>query len=260
MTVKRINYTGRVKLTRENANIVIHPPRSSEEPATFEAILDLTRLLPVYADARVFVEAYHRTTRQRFDYGTVAATKEPTLEARNLNAFADWRLVHFRVRVSDVTKSAGRILALADRIKPQGLEDQEEADLVRFCDADLDGRLWDMDFDDNGPIVQIEREAGGAQEVGRSDQFRASVYPEILRRTLQRALIEDEAAWDDDEHWLSKWYEGFLKAKLNMPAPPTESVATKSEWIEQAVICFARRFRLADLWAPRAGSGEEGTN
>ncbi|MEZ6081631.1 MAG: hypothetical protein R3C56_39965 [Pirellulaceae bacterium] len=250
MTVKRINYSGRKKLTREEANILIHPPIGENDVATFDATLELRKLLPEAADSRVFVEAYHRTTRIRFDFGTVSAIVEPPLGERRLDEFQDWRDVRFRVRVSDVQHSAGRILAVGDRIKPQGLDESEETDLVRFCDAHLDGRLWDIEFDENGPIVQVERNSGGAQEVGRCDQFRAAAYPEILRRTLQRALIEEQASHDDEEHWFNTWYEGFLKAKLNMPIPPTDSIAAQIDWIDQAVNNFSRNFRLADFWKP----------
>ena len=256
MTVKRINYSGRKKLTRTQANIVIYPPTGEGEAATFEAKLDLSKLGPAAANARVFVEAYHRTSRIRFDFGTVAAIVEPPISDRRLDEFDDWRHIRFRVKVSDATESAGRILALADRIKPQGLDDQDEPDLVRFCDADLDGRLWDLDFDDNGPIVQVERSAGGAQVIGRSDQFRAAVYPEILRRTLQRAIVEEMASVDDEEHWLNNWFNGFLKAKLNMPAPPAEPITSQIEWIDEAVNNFGRRFRLVDLWTLKADTND----
>lgn len=256
MTVKRINYSGRKKLTRAQANVVIHPPSSEGEAATFEAKLELSKLGPDAANAKVFIEAYHRTSRVRFDFGTVSALVEPAISERRLEEFDDWRHIRFRVKVSDVTASAGRILAMADRIKPQGLDDQDEPDLVRFCDADLDGRLWDIDFDDNGPIVQVERSAGGAQVVGRSDQFRAAVYPEILRRTLQRAIFEEMASVDDEEHWLSTWFHGFLKAKLNLSAPPAEPITSQIEWIDEAVNSFGRRFRLADLWTLKADSND----
>lgn len=257
MTVKRINYSGRKKLTRAEANIVIYPPTGEGTAATFEAKLDLSKLALVAANARVFVEAYHRASRLRFDYGTVAAIIEPPINSRRLDQFDDWRHIRFRVKISDVAKSVGRILAMADRIRPQGLDDQDEPDLVRFCDADLDGRLWDIEFDDNGPIVQIERSAGGAQVIGRSDEFRAAAYPEVLRRTLQRAIIEEMASIDDEEHWLSNWFNGFLKPKLNTPAPPVEPISSQIEWINAAVNVFCRKFRLADLWNLKASSRDE---
>jgi hypothetical protein len=138
---------------------------------------------------------------------------------------------------------------LADRIRPKGPEDRDESDLVRFRDADLYGLLWDVEFDDDGPIVLIERNAGGAQRLGRNDEFIAAVYPEILRRALDRALIEEKATHDDPEHWLSLWYKGYLKPKLGMEPPESaEQDGARREWIGNAVRAFARHFQIAQRW------------
>lgn len=110
------------------------------------------------------------------------------------------------------------------------------------------GRLWDLEFDESGPIVLIERSTGGAQEVGRNDAFVAAVYPEILRRTLHQALLVDEVSHEDSDHWFKVWYDGFLKAKLGLQVPPDDSPAIQSEWIDEAVQAFARKFRVADYW------------
>jgi len=247
--IKRMNFTSRRRLTREHANVVIHPAPDPAAPATFDVVLDLTPLRPAADAARVFVEAYHQTTRMRFDFGTVAVPLKPSPGQLELTEFADWRDVRFRVKVTDVDGAHGRILALADRIKPKSPEDQDEPDLVRFRDTDLYGLLWDIDFDDEGPIVLIERGAGGAQQVGRNDLFKAAVYPEILRRSLERALIEDEAAHDDPQHWIKLWYEGYLKPKLGLaPPPPPEEKQSRREWISRAVRAFAGRFRVVQYW------------
>jgi hypothetical protein len=213
-------------------------------------LLDLAPLRP-HADAgRIFVEAYHQTTRMRFDFGTVAAPVFPPPLDRRLHDFDDWRFVRFRVKVTDVTDSPGRIIAWADRIRPKGPDDQDQSDLVRFKDEDLYGRLWDLDFDDEGPIVLIDRATGGSQKIGRDDRFIAAAYPEILRRVLHKALIEDQATHDDSTHWFNEWYEGFLKAKLRLAEPGTDNdPASLRAWIDNAVEVFSRHFQIAGHWA-----------
>lgn len=250
MPIKRINFTSRRRLTRDHANVVIHPAPEPATPASFDVELDLTGLRPDADAARVFVEAYHQTTRMRFDFGTVAAPIKPPPSQRRLIEFPDWRDVRFRVKVTDVTDSHGRILALGDRIKPTGPEDQDQSDLVRFRDADLFGLLWDIEFDEEGPIVLVDRTAGGAQRIARNEHFIAAVYPEVLRRSLDRALVEDGVAHDDTEHWLSVWYEGYLKPKLCRPEPPpAEDHAGRRTWISETVSEFARRFQIVQYWS-----------
>lgn len=248
MTVKRINYSGRLKLTRDEASVRVWPPTRSTDKACFDVQLDLARLLPSFSDALVFVEAYQRSVRMRFAFGTVANIAEPPPNQRVLSEFPEWQDVQFRIKITDVTASSGRIVAWADRIKPQGLDNGNETDLVRFRDAELRGRLWDVEFDELGPIVLVERDQGGAQSVGRSNYFRAAAYPEILRRVLFQALILDDGSVDDEDYWLKLWYEGFLHSKLKLSEPPDGTTQEKIEWIDDAVVKFASKLQISTLW------------
>jgi len=251
MPVKRLNFTRRSKLTRKQANVLIHPGN----PATFEAVLNLSHLRETAGSARVFVEAYHRTTRMRFSFGTVAhCTPPPPLELR-LTEFSDWKDVSFRVKVTDVTESPGRIIAWANKIHPRGPEDDQQNDLVRWKDADLNGRLWDMEFSESGPVVLVESKVGHAT-VGQDPRFIAVAYPEILRRSLTQALLIEKESGDDPEHWFTAWTKGYLTSKLGlrpMDIAP-EEFEQRLEWIEDAVREFGRRFQLADQWSVVSGA------
>ena len=250
MSVQRINFTKRSRLTRDQANVTIYPDGDTR-PATFEARLNLSSLRETVGDARVFVEAYHQTTRMRFDYGTVADTTPPPPAELRLTEFTDWKDVRFRVKVTDVDGTPGKLLAWADRIKPQGPDDQDEPDLVHFKDAPLFGRLWDMEFhDDRGPVVLIEKKFG-AQDVGRDPKFQAAAFPEVMRRTLERAFIEDQTPYPTAGHWSTLWVDGYIKPKLSLPAPPPTDGSDENavrEWIQRAVETFSRHHRIADLW------------
>jgi hypothetical protein len=254
MPVKRLNFTNRTKLTREQANILIHPG----DPASFEAALSLSHLPESASSARVFVEAYHRTTRMRFDFGTVAAVTPPPPVGRLLSEFDDWRSISFRVKVTDVTGSPGRILAWANNIHPKGPDDLPHNDLVRWKDAELDGRLWDILFDEKGPVVLIDMHLGHAT-VGQDPRFIAAAYPEILRRTLEEALLNEKVAVDDPDHWFTSWHDGYLRSKLKLStAPGADAPEARRDWVEQAVIAFGRQYRVVDQWlAVAAARGAE---
>lgn len=245
MPVKRLNFTNRSKLTREQANVLVHPGK----PATFEAVLNLTHLPDSAGRAHVFVEAYHRTTRMRFPFGTVANLTPPPPLERRLTEFPDWKDVSFRVKVTDVTDSPGRIIAWANNIHPKGPEDDRQNDLVRWKDAELNGRLWDMEFDEHGPVVLVEKAVGHAA-VGQDGRFIAAIYPEILRRSLAEALLVDKTTGDDPDHWFTAWNKGYLTSKLGLPPVPEDAndIEQRRDWIEQAVEAFGSQFKVVDQW------------
>jgi hypothetical protein len=251
MPVKRLNFTNRSKLTREQANIIIHPG----SPATFEAVLDLSHLPEPAGSAAIFVEAYHRTTRMRFAFGTVANLTPPSPLELRLTEFSDWRDVSFRVKVTDLTGSPGRIIAWANNIRPKGPDDDKQNDLVRWKDAELDGRLWDMEFDEHGPVVLVEKSVGYAA-VGQDARFIAIAYPEILRRTLDHVLLYEKMPLEDNESWFAPWYKSYLRGKLGLPPAPEDiaDVEQRRDWIEQAVAVFGRQFKVVDQWIAATGT------
>ena len=66
--IRRLNYTGRRKIPRENIHITLFRNNGVDE---FDAVIRLADLeLP--DSARLFVEAYHKSDWMRFDYGTLA--------------------------------------------------------------------------------------------------------------------------------------------------------------------------------------------
>jgi len=245
MPVKRLNFTNRSKLTREQANVLVHPG----SPATFEAVLNLTHLPDSAGPARVFVEAYHRTTRMRFPFGTVANLTAPPPPELRLTEFPDWKDVSFRVKVTDVTDSPGRIIAWANNIHPKGPEDDKQNDLVQWKDAELNGLLWDMEFGGKKPVVRVEKMVGYAA-AGQDGRFIASVYPEILRRSLNQALLIDMTTSDDPEHWFSVWHKGFLTSQLELKDvnDDVEDVLSRRKWIDDAVDAFGRHFKVVERW------------
>lgn len=250
----RLNYTSRKRLNLEKFGIRIRP--EDGQAASFDVDLNLQDLRPDHDAARVFIEAYRQSTRMRFDWGTVANPTPPTTDARRLTEFEDWKRILFRIKVTNVIgNDPGRLVAWRNRIRAVGPEDSPEQDLLYFENADLDGRVWDLRFDDDrGPVVQIDHRAGDRHDVGGNPKFQATVYPEIMRRTLTKAFVIDEENGDDNEHWSWSWLQEFLKPHLKLPdPPPLDSEPTaRLQWIDSAVQAFARRHGFSHQWNPDA--------
>ena len=110
--IRRFNYTGRKKIPRDSIHITVLKGLEGRE---FEANIRAADLdLP--ADARLFIEAHHKSDYMRFDFGTVGAQRPPA--DRRLTAFYEGARILFRVKVVAVGDQAGKIIAEADQIKP----------------------------------------------------------------------------------------------------------------------------------------------
>src|SRR5205085_11906457 len=92
----------RVSLRRDGDGVLVFDPRLS---------LDRLDVLP---SARVFIEAYYRSSFMRFDCGTVASFAPP--EDRRLTDIDATSLVRFRVKIVDDERGDHRVVAVADDI------------------------------------------------------------------------------------------------------------------------------------------------
>ncbi|MCG8068121.1 MAG: hypothetical protein JAY84_09660, partial [Candidatus Thiodiazotropha taylori] len=108
---RRINHTGRQKI--DKSNITIRLIDQAPKPLKFTAKLVLEKQeLP--NNAKVFVEAYHKNTTQRFDFGTVENITPPT--DTTLNEVDPQGTTKFRIMVVDNKQQPGKLLAGAINI------------------------------------------------------------------------------------------------------------------------------------------------
>lgn len=239
--IRRFNYTGRRRIRRSAVRV-----RLSEEGARrrFDAEIDLEGLdLP--REAKLFVEAYHRTAYRRFPFGTVGDPRPPA--DRSLDGIPVRRPL-FRVKVVAAGDGLARILAAADRIVPEETRRDEDArqSLLPVEYEDLGDRVWALDLDSDWPRLRLNRRFEGIREAARSGrEFVALVYPEVFRAILKRAL--DEGCFDpdsDDEDWGTLWLR-FACRELGRPPPPSHGGADAADWIDEAVNAFCARARVA---------------
>src|ERR1700686_1931266 len=101
--VRKLNFTERTKIPRANVRVTLR--RDTDGVLLFDPQLSFegTSILPT---ARVFIEAYYRTSFMRFDCGSVEAFTPPA--DRRLTE-VDGTSVHFRVKVVDNTANDHRI-------------------------------------------------------------------------------------------------------------------------------------------------------
>ncbi len=242
--IRKFNYTGRKKIRRSDVSIDLL--RDEDGRRMFNIRLQLADMeLP--ENARVYVEAYHRSGYQRFDFGTAAALKVPP--DRRLDGISESATPLFRVKVVDRTAAHGRILAAVDKIRPASVDHQpaDSRSLLFVEYEDLGQRIWLLDLDGDWPVLKLNQDVAEISLIAGSDNhFSALVYPEVLRQILTRILIEDEHTDPDcDDDWPSLW----LKLACTLPGMSDRLPASKADrlaWIENAVEAFCADFAVMD--------------
>jgi hypothetical protein len=99
MAIRRLNYTGRKKIRREDVGIALHEKPNA--PATFDADLSKLSEYKLPDDAVVSVEARLQTRWMRFPFGTVGAIT-PAAD-RTLTEFDSAEGMMFSVKVTAVS-------------------------------------------------------------------------------------------------------------------------------------------------------------
>ena len=254
--IRRLNYTGRVRILREDARLVIIERPGM--PLIFEAGLDLTGYgLP--EDASVYVEAYRQIppTWMRFDFGTMAHIEPPP--STELTAFDSAEGILFRLRVTSLADAGGKLLAEADSIRGRKTEEIEETvdPLLPVQPVDLGAEIWSLDTSD-GPRLLINRALWDWKAVAVTPAFVSLVYPAVLRQILGTVLLEEKCfEVDDEDYWCSRWlrFASLIPGVPDIPDEQTDPEKIK-EWIHDVVSAFSRQQnmlnRVLTFWRPES--------
>lgn len=250
-TTHHFNYTGRARVPHRAITLVVRegPPRA------FDAEWDLTHI-PLASDARVYLEATSAgsPTVRRFDCGTVAAPAfQKGVPLGDLGGDAPV----FAFKVVDESEEVGRILAWAEQLHPERPDspdhDAGRAALLPVNYLDLGERPWRVSFDNPGgaPWLLVNENIPSAREYVRADaQFAALVFPEVVRRVLERVVAEGHfEVVNDDGDWRDLWLRLALLRNGGTPVPAVENEAAPTQeelqeledWVEASADGFAVR-------------------
>ena len=234
---------------------------------SFDAKFDLSSLkLPGHA--KIYVEAYHRASYMRFDFGQISDVRPP--KDCRLTDIEGGGTAQFRLKVVDETTEHGCVLAEADGVTPL---DGDEASANRnsilpVVIADLDDQVWRVDFDspDGRPVLELNSKIDGVARIAAGDdQFFALTYPAVLRQVLHRVLRVEKIA--DVDGPTDDWRVQWLKFSCSLPgimSPPIpdddddESVEPRQmEWIEDVASSFCMKYQILDRYNQAVSRGDE---
>ena len=248
---RTFNYTQRQRINRRDVSIrlISDPDKEPEIEATTH--LDSYRFPP---DSKVVIEAYTQTAtafqshvlHNAFDHTTATVKFEEIDGATG---------ILFNIKVVDGNGS-GLLLGSADRIPWIGETDEvDDAEGLLPVFWTGEGQLaWQLEFDVDGKpsLIMSKQLKPFRSEIALDSMFRSTVLPEILRRVLERALIEDDSAdFDDHETWFADWVNWMndipdLRGHIEELDGLLDDSEQKQMWIHTVVGKFALHNRFVD--------------
>jgi len=256
--IKRLNFTGRRRIPRDRVDIEVY----DGQPRTFDAAIDLDGTsLPSHA--AVFLEAMCAGSNavERFHFGEVGNIVPP--QDRCLREL-DGKNVFFALKIVDRNERFGRLLGIAEHIRPQRAGKQTAAGrrgILPVEPKELGQRLWRLEFTDHEVYLYVNKDVPELVDRVRTDPlFYAVVYPEVVRRVLMQAISENVDIEEDDDHWPVLWLRFGKNLHPMRDTPPTHDATEeeREEWVEDVVEAFCKSHTVRDKYiAAASGNGSD---
>lgn len=239
--IKRLNFTGRRRIPRDRIEIEV-----DGQSRVFNAAVNLDGLEFVER-AKVILEATcaGSTLVPRYDFGEVGSVRK--LENEALNGLGGER-VNFTVKVVDQT--IGRILGIAENIqKPICGDETSEIGrkgILPIEQVDLGRELWKLEFGEQNVTLLVNKHVPGLADRARGDPLLyAMIYPEIVRRVLERAIYVEHAEIEDNDRWPVLWLRFGRDLHPTHDEPPADDDQDAcDDWIDEIVQTFCEKHSL----------------
>ncbi len=243
--IRKFNYTGRKKINTSNINITLFSNGSLKQ---FDADLNFDNMdLP--GNASVYIEPYYHFSFMRFSFGTVEKISPPNDTVIREIPFSD--IIYFRIKVVDESNNNGLLLAYADKIKPVSSEikqDNRRSLLPVNFSAPLNHKPFKLNFTDDSPILDINKNIDNPKDVLKSKEFTSLVFPSLVKE-IATTLANDYIEYIEyDDHWASDWYNFFTKI-LQADTLPSEGLPDDeiTEWTDNVVDKFCRQNKIMNV-------------
>ena len=254
--IQRVNSLGRKRVPQSCVVIEVH----DGTPRTFDAEIDLSNQhFPEGASIVIEATSAGSSVVQRFECGKVgeliAPAAQPLDQLTGQNVF-------FALKVIDRSEKVGRLLGIAENIRPEKSGEQTVSGRKGILPVErkpLGQQLWRLHYEEHDVFLFVNSEVPGFSESVRSDPvFYALIYPEIVRQILSKAILRGGDPESDDDTWATLWLSFARKIHPSHEHPPlAEEADDVEEWIETVVNSFCELHCLRDQYATANRSDQE---
>lgn len=255
--IQRVNSLGRKRIYQSSVVIEVH----DGEPRTFDAVIDISDAgFPDAASVVIEGTSAGSSVVQRFACGTVGELVQPKgLALDQLTG----QNIFFSLKVIDRSEQVGRLLGVAENIRPEKTGDQTVSGRKGILPVErkpLGQQLWKLDFQEHDVFLVVNSEVPGLSESVRSDPvFYSLIYPEIVRQILNRAIALGGDPEANDDTWSTLWLSFARKIHPTHANPPdTSEFEEVDEWIELVVVSFCELHGLRNQYIASGHSDQEG--
>ncbi len=256
--IQRVNSLGRKRIAQSCVVIEVH----DGEPRTFDAEINIAEAgFPEAASVVIEGTSAGSSVVQRFDCGTVGSLIQP--QGFSLDQLTGQN-VFFSLKVIDRSEQVGRLLGVADSIRPERTGDQTVSGRKGILPVErrpLGQQLWRLDFQEHDVFLLVNSEVNGLSESVRSDPvFYSLIYPEIVRQILIRAIAVGGDPEANDDTWSTLWLSFARKIHPTHENPPDAfDFEEFDEWVELVVMSFCDLHGLRNQYVASGHSDSEGT-
>lgn len=246
---KRLNWTGRitidkgcVEVTRETVDINL--------PEAVSIDIDLSDY-SFPNSATVKIEAYHRLTSMRFDFGTIGEMiPSKRLE---LTDFPSQNLPTFRLLVVDTEICQGRLLGSAERIRIADTETSEDSrNIFKVDSRDIGEEVWRVEFDlDDYPKLIINRKIPNLlYHLEHDPMIQGMILPIAFRVVLNELARNLSYTRNDsgEDSWVSVWLQFCTELCGAIdPRKYSDDEDYLKSWTDECVAEFANLHSFASI-------------
>jgi hypothetical protein len=234
---RTLNYTERQRIGKKQAQFSFSDEEA--EVPEFNVTFDLDSS-GYPDDASIYVEAYHKETRQRFSFGKVSKIVPP--ENRALGEIDLSGPVLFRVIVVDESGNHGLLLASGEGFRADANDDESnKSSILTVVTRPLHQIPWRVDFDTGGPPeLCLNSSIPNAIEKMRTDPiFQSLILPAALKQVLTFYMWNEDSESEVSERWIAF-------AALFSDKPEGNDPVELLDWIDEVISEFTARFDLCD--------------
>ncbi|WP_161604468.1 hypothetical protein [Roseiconus nitratireducens] len=157
----------------------------------------------------------------------------------------------FALKVIDRSERVGRLLGIAENIRPESTGDQTLAGRKGILPVErrpLGQQLWRLEYGEHDVFLLVNQDVAGLSEsIGSDPLMYAVVYPEVVRQILTQAIQRGGDPDADDDTWSTLWLSFGLRLHPDHINPPSmDELDAVNEWIEMVVDAFCNQHSLRD--------------